>query len=602
MGNPHIERLETRRLLASGDVDATFGIEGHRADDLGSLQSADVAERLSDGKYIVAGGTLDILLADQGHYTLRRYNADGSPDTTFGANGLVSGNFTSADNDDSTISEIIPQPDGKIVVRGKAQESRLQEVLARFNADGSLDTSFSDDGVLPWPSVLAPVGWTVQGDGKILALSNASLQRLNTDGSIDTTFGSNGTASLPSDIDWASLHLLTVQSDGKILIVAGTTSLHMTRFNSDGSLDTTFGTSGVVFGPTLTGGAEKALGQLIRLPSGKFLGAGGGGGLHVARFNADGSPDTTFGDSSDGETSIPFTANTLLAKMVIDNTGNIDLIGWNGGYQLARVNSSGIFDPTFGKVVAYIANKGLVHPSNAFIQSDGNLLTVGQRNTSTGRHTFDTFVHFDSFLSADSNPDSPIELNSGVLSIDGRANAHSYVIASDIDASIFATINNFGRAFDRSAVQKLDVTTGPFGDVIDLHGISEPAHVSGGGESDKIAGGSGRDTLEGNGGTDYIDGGAGADVISGGAGPDHIQGQGSSDHLYGRDGNDAIFGGAGNDLIDGGNGVDILHGNAGDDLLISAGDNATDSVFGDDGQDRGHTDPDDLLDSIETMV
>jgi uncharacterized delta-60 repeat protein len=609
MGN--IEPLEPRRLLASGDLDPTFGTGGRRSDDLGSLHDITDAVELPGGKILVSGATIDILLAEQRHYMLRRYNADGTPDTTFGQGGEVLGNFfpivggddenhDPRDDDDSVINDIFLQDDGKIMARGEGQANALHPVMARFNSDGSLDTTFGGDGVIDVPFNATPL-WTVQPDGKLLLPEANGIKRFNLDGSIDTSFGNQGTAPIAVE----NADLINVQSDNKILLASATDKLVITRLNADGSVDTAFGTNGVIQGPVVPAEAAKALGQLLLLPDGKIVAVSTEGnftdtGFHIARFNADATLDTTFGDGGDGETFIHFGANTLLDHLVLDQDGNIIVLGSNPGLQMVRVTPDGLLDETFGRIIALNPIDGFVSAHNAFMQGNA-LLIVGGRNAEVDDRDFRSFVTFDRIKANDSGPASPIALNGGVVSVMGTSGADTIDLFND-GTSIFTTLNGFGRAFPTTDVQQASVTGGAGDDWIRARNATTRVHIAGGPGSDKIAGGTGRDTLEGNAGRDFIDGGDGADVISGGAGNDQIRGQASSDHLYGRDGNDYLEGNGGNDAIDGGNGVDVLHGNEGADLLVSAGDSAIDSVFGDDGQDRAHADPDDILDSIESIV
>src|SRR5687768_9685599 len=93
-GQPACEPLEPRRLFAAGDVDTTFGNAG-RLDHIipGDVSRLADTVVLPDGKILMGGTALFVLLADQDQYFFRRFNADGSLDTTFGNGGTVEGNF-----------------------------------------------------------------------------------------------------------------------------------------------------------------------------------------------------------------------------------------------------------------------------------------------------------------------------------------------------------------------------------------------------------------------------------------------------------------------------------------------------------------------------
>src|SRR5262249_45866262 len=135
----------------------------------------------------------------------------------------------------------------------------------------------------------------IQSDGKVLAIADGGVVRYNTDGSLDTSFGSAGIANY-SGLGGA------LQSDGKILLagVGGPIGLTMERLNSNGSLDTSFGNQGVV---TTSFTATTAATQVVVQPDGKIVLAGDGGvkggqyygAFELARYNANGSLDTSFG-------------------------------------------------------------------------------------------------------------------------------------------------------------------------------------------------------------------------------------------------------------------------------------------------------------------
>ncbi|MCP5091621.1 MAG: hypothetical protein GY949_11930, partial [Gammaproteobacteria bacterium] len=170
------------------------------------------------------------------------------------------------------------QSDGRILVAGFGWNgSNYDFALTRYNADGSLDTSFDTDGILTTPIGSGDdVGQsvTVQADGKILVAGYShngtdydfALTRYNVDGSLDTTFDGDGT--LTTDFGSGDNRGLsvTVQSDGKILVAGRTYNgtdydFALTRYNADGSLDTSFDLVSTLDGtPTFTeGGAAVVL-------------------------------------------------------------------------------------------------------------------------------------------------------------------------------------------------------------------------------------------------------------------------------------------------------------------------------------------------------
>jgi uncharacterized delta-60 repeat protein len=181
----------------------------------------------SDGKIVVAGFERNGI--SNFDFALVRYNTDGSLDTNFDSDGKVTTAIGSGT--DSAYSVAI-QSDGKIVVAGYSDNGSNDDfALVRYNTDGSLDTNFDSDG-----KVTTEVGSSddyaesvaIQSDGKIVAAGYSSnggnndfaLVRYNTDGSLDTSFDSDGkvTTAIGSASDFA--RSVAIQSDGKI-VVAG---------------------------------------------------------------------------------------------------------------------------------------------------------------------------------------------------------------------------------------------------------------------------------------------------------------------------------------------------------------------------------------------
>jgi len=226
------------RYQADGSLDNTFGAGGLVTTDFsGGSESGNSLAIQSDGKIVVAGR---IIRGRTGNFALARYHSDGSLDNTFGAGGLVTtdlgGQFADVFYFDS-ISDIVIQPDGKIVATGSISinaEFELIFALARYHPNGVLDNSFGTSGV-----VITQFGWNhamgsavvMRPGGKIMAAgsvridplvdSDFALARFNPDGLLDSTFGSGGLVTIDfGGSDYASD--LTLHYDGKI-VIGGTT-------------------------------------------------------------------------------------------------------------------------------------------------------------------------------------------------------------------------------------------------------------------------------------------------------------------------------------------------------------------------------------------
>jgi uncharacterized delta-60 repeat protein len=185
----------------------------------------------SDDKIVVAG-TINTPTGTGLVSVLVRYNANGSLDNSFGTAGMTQ--LPSSTPGEGLFAVAI-QTDGRIVAATAQPEKG--NIVARFNANGTLDTTFAAAGLAIFENPNAfpriPEGLVLQPDGKIL-LSYGALTRLNV-GSLDTTFGSGGTAAIVGG------QSVALQSDGKILVGGGST---MSRYSSDGTLDTSFGIAG----------------------------------------------------------------------------------------------------------------------------------------------------------------------------------------------------------------------------------------------------------------------------------------------------------------------------------------------------------------------
>jgi uncharacterized delta-60 repeat protein len=334
------------RYDTNGYLDITFDTTGIVTTAIGT--SNDFANSVliqKNGKIVAGGYSSDI--NKYYDFALVRYNTDGSLDNTFGTNGVVTTSLGSTSNDE--IRSIAIQEDGKILAAGSSDYGGYDDfALARYNSDGSLDHTFGTNGIVTTTvgpsSTDEAYSVIVQKDGKIIVAGNSNygfyfdftLSRYNTDGSPDNSFGSNGIVTTRIGTSDDFIKSTTIQSDGKI-VVAGSANngndydFTLVRYNQDGSLDSTFGNGGMVTTPigTLDDGANS-----ISIQSdGKIVAAGytdNGNNYDFAcvRYNENGTIDSTFGLNGIATNSSGI-SNDVVNSLAIQNDGNIIAAGYS---------------------------------------------------------------------------------------------------------------------------------------------------------------------------------------------------------------------------------------------------------------------------------
>ncbi len=341
-----LEPLEDRLTPAAGDLDPTFGVGGRAVvpfDTAGSGPSAPGVAALPNGEVVVAG-SIYVPAVNHYEFAVARLTWSGAPDPTFGTGGQV---VIDVAEGTSWASAVAVQSDGKVIAVGQAfataeqPTSDVQFAIVRLNADGRLDPTFGIGGKALVPFDLGPSGAsavTVQPDGKVVVAGVVSLTptapnapnsdfavvRLNPDGSLDSTFGTSGRLTIPFDLgandmsDSASAVL--VQPDGKI-VVAGSAGV-------SGSMNLHGFTSGSVF-------------AAARLnPDGSLDGSFGVGGRVTVSF------DPSASNRIDSVSSVVVQPN---GKIVLAGTGSITSFPPGGSNpEVARLNPDGSLDGSFG--------------------------------------------------------------------------------------------------------------------------------------------------------------------------------------------------------------------------------------------------------------
>ncbi len=329
------------RYTSDGFLDSTFGTDGKINTDFGGNDIGFGVAVQPDGKIVVSGYS-----ETNGDFALARYTGNGTPDNTFGTDGKV----TTSYSDYEGCFSVALQTDGKIVAAGFSQNGGNQDfAVMRYNSDGSLDTGFDGDGIVTTPVGSGSdsdvgFGLLIQQDGKIIVTGMSyngtdydfAAVRYNSDGSLDTSFDGDGivTTSVGSGDDKG--YFAAIQSDGKIVLAGHSNNgsnddFAAVRYNTDGSLDSGFGTGGKLTTP-VGSGDDRSYGACIQA-DGKIVitGESHNGSdydIAVVRYNTDGTLDTTFGNGGIVTTDSKNTDNSGYAGAV-QSDGNIVVSGYS---------------------------------------------------------------------------------------------------------------------------------------------------------------------------------------------------------------------------------------------------------------------------------
>jgi uncharacterized delta-60 repeat protein len=358
-----------------GGLDPHFGTDGKVLTDFdsGSTDEANAVVIQPDGKIVAAGSSgkagrgMDAALA--------RYERDGSLDPSFGGAGTVLTNFGEASPGETSfeaIQALALQPDGKIVAAGYTNADRSDGggsafALMRYDVDGTLDPAFGDAGrvLTRFDATTSAIAYAVavQPDGRIVAAGESggdfALARYNPDGSLDSSFGDAGI--LLTDLGsggFDEVRAMALRANGRI-VVAGRSEFRfaLVRYTREGQLDPTFGDGGRVL--TDFGFTAQAFG-VANLPGGKIV-AGGwanetGYDFALVRYRSNGRVDPSFGSNGLVLTDIgggSFDQAFALAarpngSIVLAGMTNPDTPGAPDHFALARYRKTGHLDRKFG--------------------------------------------------------------------------------------------------------------------------------------------------------------------------------------------------------------------------------------------------------------
>ncbi|MEZ4731836.1 MAG: hypothetical protein R3E79_32345 [Caldilineaceae bacterium] len=357
------DNLDVVRVDAAGVLDATFGNGGHATLDLQDERGEYASDvvLLADGQLLLFGATRS---ADAP--VLARFTADGRLDSSFGSNGIALQNVPQLQ--DYTLRSLVLQPDGKVVLAGSSnlwQTGPNWLTLVRLQADGTLDGTFADDGeVLLAPGNSVATTAALQADGKLLVGGY-------------TSYNKNGAPEA-----WT---ILRYTADGVL----------DPSFDGDGQLVTTFGVESseaqVQALAVQPDGKIVALGQLS-FPAGSWLESTFASG--IIRYNPDGTLDPTFGNQGQLQERLPLALDKTYHPLALQPDGKLVVVGnqtidGKDHVVLVRLLNDGTFDPTFagdGQVTTAFDNSGEARA--VALQPDGKLVVAGWARTPTFADAF----------------------------------------------------------------------------------------------------------------------------------------------------------------------------------------------------------------------
>ena len=396
--------LSNQSLSQAGQLDKTFGNNGIVSTSVDKQSMAFSVAIQKDGKIIAAGKSWN---GHNNDFALVRYNSDGTLDNSFGINAKV---ILPVGLDEDIANSVALQSNGKIVVGGYFYlNDGLTPLFAltRLNSNGTLDNTFGTNGFATTKIVESSKSFSIaiQNDDKIIATGyyfetggvgeGFALVRYNSDGTLDNNFGTNGIVITQISNDYDEAQSVAIQTDGKIIVggfsgyfFVGSydTDFVLARYNSNGTLDNTFGIKGIV---VFDISDRDFLNSIAVQKDGKILAAGNyRNGDHVDfaifKFNSNGTLDNTFGANGFVLTHIG-SDDAYCTSVIVQNDGKILACGnsRNGNdydFNVVRYNSDGTSDNTFGTngtVTTQVGNSDDLVGAAA-IQSDGKIILAGQ--------------------------------------------------------------------------------------------------------------------------------------------------------------------------------------------------------------------------------
>ncbi len=461
---------QAQATVTPGSFDTSFSSDGRATTSFSSgADSGQAVAIQSDGKLVVAG------YSNESNFAVARYNTDGTLDTSFGNDGKAT---TSIGSNASKGLDVQVQPDGKIVVAGHSNNGTNEDfALVRYNADGTLDTSFGEiasgqtrsgklttalgtkddaiEGIVLQPDgKILVAGWSHDGSSNEHA-NDVAIVRYTSKGDLDTTFDEDGKVVIDFSVGNTNKNELLLDIDllpDSKIVAAGSVNgdfLAM-RFNNNGNLDTTFGTGGKTI--TDIGGYDVANSVAVQ-SDGKVILAGRGQQKFIlVRYTVDGTLDDSFG--SDGIVTTDLSVgDDFVNDVVVQPDGRIIATGHVGNdnvtppsFGLVRYNANGSLDTTFrgdGYFTHQFANRGSSADSIA-LQPDGKIVVSG--SFGEGHNNDFALARYNNAPVPVDVPDSALfvsnhgQTKGGSLGSNGAVNAQGFTTGSSPSGYVVTSI------------------------------------------------------------------------------------------------------------------------------------------------------------------
>ena len=398
-----VETLEDRRLLA-GELDTTFDGDGYAILDYGvasgGFDRGYAVAVQPDSKLVVSGEAEKDVNDGRYLFAMSRFTAAGNPDTSFDVDGKLVFNF--GDYDDGNRGDnLLIQADGNIVTAGRAEVtgSGYDYGIARLTAAGDFDTNFDTDGLAtfqPGINKSAEVDASaLQSDGSIVAAGAANLTimspatqngiaaaRFNPDGSLSESF---------DQVDFPGVtervKEVVVRDDGKIYVVgggdvnnAGSNDVIVIRYNTDGTLDTTFNADGIFTIDVAPGQSDFATAVVLQGNQAVIgVSTASNDDFTLLRINDNGTVDNTFGTSGNGFVTTAFPVAAVVENLALTDDGRIVAGGNESGVAAAVYHANGQLDTSFGTggTVTHTIAEGNIVARDMALAPDGKIVFSG---------------------------------------------------------------------------------------------------------------------------------------------------------------------------------------------------------------------------------